>query len=332
MAYTADEQARISLDYPEIQWINGMPYTTAAPEGNGDGVGPDYLGANAPPVDTEGQGTTLYPANLRTHFPWEFLALQGAAPALVAGGGAALGGGGGASGAGATYGGLPLTSALPAGAGPSIAAPAVGAGAAGGGGGLWSTLTSGAGSGALSAAGDFLTGVTQGMTANRTEADNRALTQDQMRLSSAAMETSTEAQRAQLQMQQQEAQRREQADAYRKVLLGQMAQKMGDVSLDRSGFQSDVPAISFSGGLRPSVIGQAGREAGGVLSQQAGETLRTPSTYEPLPTYAAPALSEPSSASLWERLLSPIAGGATALGNMNRVVPTTQAPPPQRVG
>jgi hypothetical protein len=382
MPYTAEQQAEISRRFPNIEWINGEPFTRQQTAQNiasyaPDGTPLDYLGM---PVTNTGE-TELVPAELTERFPWEFFALQVAAPALVAGGSAAFGAGGagGGGGAGATaaagYGGLPVgtlasaptagmiaPSALTAGgvtAGATGGGIAAGTGATygglpvgglstaptsgmiapsamtaggGGGGGILSQLTDGWKGKALDLGGRMLSGVTEGMTANRTEQDQRALAQDQMRMQAAGMETSTQATRAQIQMQQQEAAQREQADAYRKALLGQMAANMQDVSLDRSGFQSDIPTISFSGGMRPSVIGALGREAGSTLSTQALDRLQNPTQAEALPTYTAPQLSTPTPASMWEQILSPLAAGSVALGNMNRVAPTTQAPSAQRVG
>jgi hypothetical protein len=345
--YTPEQQAEFQRKYPNMEWINGQPYTRRPVAQNiasyaADGTPLDYLGQ--PVVDT-GE-TELVPAELTTRFPWEAIALMAGAPAAVAGIGALAGLGAGAAGGAAApavaggstaaaaapaamYGGLPMTTAMPAvlgGTGAGISAPAVA------GGGIFSALTGGKTGAALDLGGRMLSGITGGMAANRSGEDLRTLAQDQMRMQAAGMETATDRDRAQIQIQQQNAAQQEQADAYRKVLQGQMAANMQDVTLDRSGFHSDIPTISFQGGMRPSVIGALGREAGTTLSSQAMDRLQNPTRPEPLPTYNAPALSAPTKASMWEQILSPLAAGGVALGNMNRVTPNTMAPAPQRVG
>jgi hypothetical protein len=335
--YTPEEQARYAQQFPNVEWINGTPYTpdTAAPQASSyapDGTPLDYMGQ---PL-TSPTNPSLVEANFKERIPWEFLVAQVAAPALVAGGQAGLsalssGGAGGGAAAGTTAAGA-------GGGGAAAAAPALttpvwsaapGVGAAAGGGGLFGGMSA---STLIPAAGSFVSGLSQGMTNARTEADNRAATQDVLRTSQAGQEAATEGQRVQLQIQQQEAAQREQADAYRKALLGALGSNIQDVSLDRSGFHSDIPTISFQGGLRPSALGQTGRDAASVLERQAMTRLMTPTTPEALPTYEAPTLSEPTQAGFWEKLLSPVGAGLSVAGNMNRVAPTTQAPGARRVG
>lgn len=133
-SYTPQQQAEVNKRYPGIEWRDGNPYTKQIQEDNGA----EYLGANYVPGEAQ---ESLVPAHTTNqNFPWEFLVLQAAAPALVAGGGALAGGSGasGGAGAGATYGGLPvggLGSASTAGMVSGLSAPAgLGTAAATGGG------------------------------------------------------------------------------------------------------------------------------------------------------------------------------------------------------
>ena len=311
--YTPEQQAEISRRYPSLEWVNGQPYTRASASAPPEPGALDYLGQ---PVEAD-TSYTLVPAHTTDqNFPWEFFVAQAAAPALIAGGQAGVsalgnvGAGGGAAGAG--------TAATGAGTGAATA------GTTAAGGGMWSSILSQG----LPIAADFLGGVGQGMTDQRTQQDQRALTQDQLRLSAAAQEANNEGNRAQIQIQQQAAAEREQADAYRKALLAAMALNMQDATFDRSRFQSNVPTISIGGGLRPSALGEQGRRAASVLSQQAQTRLENPTKAEPLPTYSAPTMSEPSKAGFWERLVSPVAAG---LSIYNGLRPTTSMPNTQSV-
>jgi len=102
-----------------------------------------------------------------------------------------------------------------------------------------------------------------------------------------------------------------QNNAYQNALRAALAQNMQDVSIDRSQFRSNVPNISFSGGLRPSAIGPLGRQAAALMAQQSMQQLQNPQPYMKLPTLAFP---EQSKASFWEKLSGPLAFGLTAGG------------------
>jgi len=313
--YTPEQQAEISRRYPTLEWVNGQPYTRASASAPPPEPGVlDYLGR---PVEAD-TSNTLVPAHTTDqNFPWEFFVAQAAAPALVAGGQAgvsALANAGGAAGGAGAATGAGTGAGVGAGTGAGVAAGTTAAG-----GGMWGTILSQG----LPIAADFLGGLGQGMTDQRTQQDQRALTQDQLRLSAAAQEANNEGNRAQIQIQQQAAAEREQADAYRKALLAAMALNMRDATIDRSQFQTRVPTISFGGGLRPSVLGEQGQRAASVLSQQAQTRLENPTKAEPLPTYSAPAMSEASKAGFWERLVSPVAAG---LSIYNGLQPTTSMP------
>lgn len=307
--YTPEQQAEISRRYPSLEWVNGQPYTRSGASAPPPEPGVlDYLGR---PVEADTSDTLVPAHTTNQNFPWEFFVAQAAAPALIAGGQAGVsalgnvGAGGGAAGAGS-------------------AASGAGVGATTAGGSMWGSILKQG----LPIAADFLSGVGQGMTDQRTQQDQRALTQDQLRLSAAAQEAANETNRAQIQIQQQAAAEREQADAYRKALLAAMALNMQDATIDRSRFQSNVPTISIGGGLRPSVLGEQGRRAASVLSEQAQRRLENPTQAEPLPTYSAPAMSETSKAGFWERLVSPVAAG---LSIYNGLQPTTAMPNTQSV-
>lgn len=323
--YTPEQQAEINRRYPTLEWVNGQPYTRGSASAPPPEPGVlDYLGR---PVEADTSDTLVPAHTTNQNFPWEFFVAQAAAPLLVAGGQAgvsALANAG--AGTGATAGTTAATGAgtgVGAGVGAGTGA-GVTAGTTAAGGGMWGTIASQA----LPIAADYLSGLGQGMTDQRTQQDQRALTQDQLRLSAAAQEANNEGNRAQIQIQQQAAAEREQSDAYRKALLAAMALNMRDATIDRSQFQTRVPTISFGGGLRPSVLGEQGQRAASVLSEQAQTRLENPTKAEPLPTYSAPAMSESSQAGFWERLVSPVAAG---LSIYNGLRPTTSMPSTQSV-
>lgn len=153
--YTPAEQAEISARYPNIEWVNGRPYTRVEEPASeifsydAQGNPLDYFGN---PVQFQEQ---LVPANLEDSFPWWFLAAQLAGPAAADAVGGLLTGGAAGGGSSAATSAASTASAAPAAAttaaAPSLSAPIMGvetlAGSGGGGGfGSWlGTALSGTG-------------------------------------------------------------------------------------------------------------------------------------------------------------------------------------------
>lgn len=312
--YTPDDQARYTQQYPGLEWVNGQPYTRATDD-TPDPMA-DYLGANADPALASGATNTLRPAELTTRFPWEFVAAQIAAPAIASGIGA-LGGGGAASSAApsaatSTYGGLPITSALPSGGASvtSLAAP-------GGGGGMLGGLVNrlGGRSGLLDLGGRVLSNVSQGMTDDRAAQDLRALNQDSLAQRSAEASQGNMVDRAQVQLDQQKAQREAEADAFKKAMQSAILMNWQPTTIDRSQFRNSIPDIRFN----VPDFGEQGRLAASTLNTSAQRALEAPPAREALPEYQAPTPSETSSPSFWERLAGLSGLTATTLGAQRQV-------------
>src|SRR5678815_2889698 len=72
------------------------------------------------------------------------------------------------------------------------------------------------------------------------------------------------------------------------VSLGDILKNIQDVHLNIAGV--DPSAYSVTGGLRPSVLGDLSRQAGGELSKQALEALLNKSdiNFDPLPKFNLP--------------------------------------------
>ena len=183
---------------------------------------------------------------------------------------------------------------------------------------MWSTIMDRVGgpSGALELGGKALGAVAGSMTANRAEEDAFNRAQDYLRAQVARDAATNASNRVTQQIAQTDAAQRERNDAFRAAIIGQLAANMGDVTFDRSRFRSPVADISFSGGLRPSAIGELGRTAGTEMSTRGLDRLQNPTEFVPLPEYQAPTLTEPSKASMWERVLSPLAAGTAVLGTL----------------
>ena len=118
--------------------------------------------------------------------------------------------------------------------------------------------------------------------------------------------------RGHLELNQNQDLRTAEQDNYKKALMSALAMNMQDAKFDRSGFRSNVPNISFSGGARPSALGEQGREAASLLNNQALQRLMA----GPQQPTELPALerAEIPKASIWERLAGPVGLGLSAAG------------------
>lgn len=268
MAYTAAEQAEISRRYPGMQWVNGMPYTSAQDEQESD----PYLGANAAP--SESGGESLRPAHTTSqNFPWEFFLAQVAAPALVAGGSAAgsaaFGGGGaggaaGGAGATGTFGGLPVGTLASA---PTTGMVGLGGGAAAGGGGAMSTL------GKLGSYGQTASKLFGNMAGQSADAQmSNALLKNQQY----GTQQNAEMNAGALDLNRKRFDEDSEASRMKRALIGQLLGNMQDVNVSVPG----ITPANISGGLRPSALGDLGRSLSGEMSTRAADQARAGNTYQ----------------------------------------------------
>lgn len=186
---------------------------------------------------------------------------------------------------------------------------------------------------AIGAGGQVIGGMADAASKNRGEQDRLNINRDQLRLQGIQQAENAAEQRALLEMKQREEQRVAQDQAYKNALRSALAKNTQDASFDTSGFHSNVPRISFSGGARPSALGPEGREAASILNNQAMQTLMAPPALTTLPAQERFQRSEPSKASIWEKLAGPLGLGLTAVGagldEKNKGVPAyaSDAPP-----
>lgn len=120
----------------------------------------------------------------------------------------------------------------------------------------------------------------KGREAGRADENKFNLTQDQTRMQAMSDKERAIVERAKLEMAQKQDQRTAQSDSFQKVLRGQLAHNLQDVGVNRP---YGVPTVEYSGGLRPSAIGEEGRNAGELLSKQAMLSLMNGEQFTPLP-------------------------------------------------
>lgn len=123
-------------------------------------------------------------------------------------------------------------------------------------------------------------------------AKQRKLEREQLASQQGANFETAQQQRARLLMDQQTQERTLQTDAYRKALMGALGQNVQDVSFGagegpatRPNFNTNVPNVAFSGGLRPSALGTGGKEAAAALRAQAMQALLNPEARPTLDPY-----------------------------------------------
>lgn len=168
----------------------------------------------------------------------------------------------------------------------------------------------------LEGAGAVVGGMGNAATANRGEQDRTNLTRDQIGLSAANSFENALQNRARLEIDQRQEGRDAEKAAYLNALKSALAMNMQDAHFDRSGFKTNVPNISFSGGARPSAIGAQGREAAALLNNSSLQKLMAPQPTTELPAAERYQMHEPSKASFWEKLAGPLGMGLTIAGKV----------------
>lgn len=136
--------------------------------------------------------------------------------------------------------------------------------------------------------------------------------------------------RARLDLDRREDDRAAEQTAFQNAIRSALAKNMQDAAFSRP---EGVPMIAFSGGARPSALGEEGREAAALMNNRAMQALMTgPSPHTPL---SDPTLLEPKKAGFWEKLLGPVGLGLTAASNFNRMAgaaPSGQQAPSSGTG
>jgi hypothetical protein len=140
---------------------------------------------------------------------------------------------------------------------------------------------SGLGGKIMGTAGDVASGIEKGRASERAGENEFNMGQDRNKIVASQNYEQGLENRAALEMKQQQAGQEYQGSAYRQALLGALGKNLQDVSL--GGVPSDVPVVSFGGGLRPSAIGPEGRAAAALLNQKAMANLQAGMHNTPLP-------------------------------------------------
>ncbi len=183
---------------------------------------------------------------------------------------------------------------------------------------IWSNVGKfiGNNAGTIGDVGRGVVGMAGAATENRGEANKEQLTRDSIQASAARDYENALQQRAKLALDQQEAAQRESADAYKQALYAALAKNTQDVKFDVSKFRSNVPDISFSGGSRPSAIGEEGRRAADIMGNQALQRLMNPQKPQEMPAPEKFQASAPKEAGFWENLAGPAGGIMSTVGNI----------------
>lgn len=171
------------------------------------------------------------------------------------------------------------------------------------------------GSAALGAGGAVLGGMADAAAANRQTKTDNLLIRDQLGMQGARDFETQQVNRAEMEMKQLEAKRALEADAYRKALKSALAMNMQDASFSRP---EGVPMIAFSGGARPSAIGEQGRNAAAIMNNKATQQLM--SETQGVDTKMAPAekykMAEMPEQSVWEKVAGPASLGLAAASHI----------------
>jgi hypothetical protein len=107
------------------------------------------------------------------------------------------------------------------------------------------------------------------------------IAQQNAMLNAAQQRSNTQTNAADIDLKQKQDARQAPGDILSNALKGGAAARIQDAHMNRP---NGVPNMSFSGGLRPSLIGDAGRQAGSEMERQALEQMMNPAKYAELPT------------------------------------------------
>lgn len=127
----------------------------------------------------------------------------------------------------------------------------------------------------------------------------------------------------------------------RQALWGDIVGNISDAKIN--GLGAHIPKVSVSGGLRPSLIGAGGREAGKLLQTQALQALMTGSDIPEMPDFSSLVLTPPEAtpqpqagaSDRWMNILATIGQISQAANTVNQMRPrggSSQAPSPTAGG
>lgn len=182
---------------------------------------------------------------------------------------------------------------------------------------LWGTIAGAAGAG--------LSGAADAAAQNRGEQTNDLMRRDALKLQAARDLEGQKVDRAKIELERQDSDRTSEADAYKKALKSALAMHMQDVHMARP---EGVPNINFSGGARPSAIGDEGRQAAALLNSKALQHLMTGDTHMDMGQATETPLSEMPKASIWEKLAGIGGLGLSTLGAISSHMPAQSAAAP----
>ena len=158
-------------------------------------------------------------------------------------------------------------------------------------------------------------GIAKGQAANRTEANNQAVQQDQQRLLARGQDVTQASNAADLALKNQTQARQLSATDYQQLLKAALGMNVQDAKFSRP---AGVANISFSGGARPSAIGAIGRQGADVMANLALRRLMDPEApveLERVSAFNPTAMKGPSTS---EKILGGLGlglGTAAGIGN-----------------
>jgi hypothetical protein len=150
--------------------------------------------------------------------------------------------------------------------------------------------------------GEVAGGVAAGRADGRKEAADVNMRRDGLNLIAERDLQQALLERAKLEMQQKDMVRDSRGQDARDAMRGALMKNVKDVSMNRP---SGVPMMQFSGGLRPSAMGEGGRQAGELLEQQAlASMLQGGDKFTTLPELKKTELTALPEANFWDQLLN----------------------------
>ena len=270
--YSAAEQAQISQRYPGLEWVNGQPYTRKynGRDENGSPVTDPMTGQ---PVEDDGS-YSLVPAHTdEGGIPWWMPAAMIGGPAAAQGIGALAGMvGGGAAGAGASAAssGAPALTGVGVGGNAGIQAALSGgltSGGAAGGSGILSTLSK------YAPLAQNLSSVLGG--AAKGSADTAAA-KSVFDLNRYGTEQNAQMDQGRLDLQRKQFDESSEASRMKRALIGTLLGNVQDVNVSVPGIKN----ASVTGGMRPSALGQNGKDLAALMVKLASEKAQAGNQYQ----------------------------------------------------
>jgi len=157
-------------------------------------------------------------------------------------------------------------------------------------------------------AGTAASSIASGIQANREKKNKNAADQAAFNLQERNAAENALQNRAGIDLQQRAFSQGAQTDAYKKALQSALAMNVQDAKISRP---PGMNQFNFTGGLRPSALGEQGKLAAETMNKLAMEKLMNGEKFAPLPALERTAAPEYKNAGFWENLM----GGIGAVGN-----------------